>query len=65
MQEWLRRELKTEDVLCEDVKGGVAEIRVGSAVLGQEVRVIFYQLQKEVERQSDEKLKELRVRTQY
>ncbi len=40
IQEWLKKELKSDRVLCEAVEGEVAHIRVSSPTLKQEVLLL-------------------------
>lgn len=52
IQEYLRRQLKSEAVYCEKVQTGCATVRVGSPGLQQAAKILEYDIQQTVKKES-------------
>jgi hypothetical protein len=61
IQEYLRRELKTDALHCEQALRGIITIRVSSPADAQEVYLLQYDLTEELEKEVKWKLKKLKV----
>lgn len=62
IQEWLKRELKSERVLCEAVEGDRAHIRVGSPTLKQEMLLLQPDLEEALTHELAYQVRHWRVR---
>ncbi|MDP3997235.1 MAG: hypothetical protein U1C49_02230 [Candidatus Andersenbacteria bacterium] len=65
VQNYLRTCLKSEAIYCDSVTGGVAEVRVGSPGLAQEVILREYDLVEYLEKEAGYKLTKVKVRSSY
>lgn len=62
-QEYVRRLLKTEAIFCEKVHKGIIVIRVGSAATEQAVRLLEFDLARELQHQATYTVRQLLVYT--
>lgn len=60
--QYLAAELKSPEVYCESATAGQVIVRVGSALLKQEVLLLEYDLQQQLKRRGRWQLKNLTVR---
>lgn len=52
VQNFLRAKTRSDQIYCYQVQGGAVSLRVGSPTLQQEVRLLEYDLKKEIEDQA-------------
>ncbi len=63
VQGWLRAKTKSDQVYCYRVRSGVVSLHVGSPTLQQEVRLLEYDLKKEVANKAGYAITSLRLTT--
>lgn len=61
IQDWLRGQLKTEQIYCESVRANTAAIRVATPTLYQAVVLLEYDLNLALIAEGQEKITKLRV----
>lgn len=61
IQEYLRRELKDENIYCQKVSGGVAYIRVPWPIQKLEALLLEYDIAQKTQKEGDFELKKLKV----
>jgi len=61
VQNYLRDQLKSNDLYCHSVHDGVAVIRTVSPTLQQEIRLLEHDLKRELLKEADYTLKSIRV----
>jgi hypothetical protein len=62
VERYLRDELKTDNLYCEQVKAGEVSVRVGEVFLQQEVYLCEYNLKEKLSSEAKYLMKQLKVR---
>lgn len=61
VQDYIQRELKTDDVWCESVKDGRAILHVASPILVQQVRLLTFDIQRAVQEKTGYELHNIHI----
>ena len=62
IQQYLRRELKTEQLYCDELTTGVARVRVATPATAHAAHLLEYDLARDLRDDTKQELKQLKVR---